>query len=176
MGFFLVIIIAISLSMDAFSLSLAYGTLGVSKKQIYILSLIVGIFHFFMSLIGLFIGSSILNIIKIDTNYIVFIVLLIIGMEMIYESFKEKEDMKIMEKLELFFFAFAVSIDSFSVGLTLTSINDNYILSSFIFAVTSFIFTFLGLILGNKIKNLVGRISTIIGGIVLMVIGIMYIF
>ena len=41
------IIVGISLSMDAFSLSLAYGTVGLSKKQEIILSIVVGIYHFY---------------------------------------------------------------------------------------------------------------------------------
>ena len=44
MSFITLILIAISLSMDAFSLSLAYGTLGIPKKQIFLLSFIVGCF------------------------------------------------------------------------------------------------------------------------------------
>lgn len=175
MEFLLVIIIAVSLSMDAFSLSLAYGTLGLPKKQIYSLALIVGIFHFFMPQIGMFIGSSILNILKINPDFIVCAVLTIIGLEMIYETFKEKEEIKPMKTLELFFFAFAVSIDSFSVGLTLTSINENYILSSLTFATVSFIFTLIGLLLGNKIKKLIGKISTVLGGIILITVGILYV-
>ena len=174
MEILLVFLVAISLSMDAFSLSLAYGTLQIPKKQIYLLSIIVGIFHFFMPLIGLFIGSSILSIIKIDPDIIVFIVLFAIGFQMLIESFNHKEDLKIMKTLELFLFAFAVSIDSFSVGLTLTNISPNYILSAIIFAFFSAFFTFTGLLLGKKIAKLVGKISTIIGGIVLMLIGLMY--
>ena len=53
--------IAVSLSMDAFSLSLAYGTLNLEKKDINNLSLIVGIYHFFMPLLGLFIGNIVLK-------------------------------------------------------------------------------------------------------------------
>lgn len=175
MEFLLVIIIAVSLSMDAFSLSLAYGTLGIQKKQMILLAVIVGIFHFFMPLIGMFIGNGILNILKINPDFIVFAVLTIIGLEMIYESFKEKETMKVMQTIELFFFALAVSIDSFSVGLTLTSISSNYIIAAFIFAITSAIFTEMGLLLGNKIQNLIGKMSTILGGIILIIVGIIYI-
>ena len=91
MGFLLILTIAISLSMDAFSLSIAYGTLGIKKTQMYILSTIVGIFHFFMPLIGLIIGNTIFNFINIDSSLIVCMVLSIIGIEMIYESFKKKE-------------------------------------------------------------------------------------
>ncbi len=175
MELLLVFLVAVSLSMDAFSLSLAYGTLGIPKKQIYLLAIIVGIFHFFMPLIGLFVGTSILNFIKINPDIIVFIVLFAIGLEMLIESFSDKEELKVMKTIELFLFAFAVSIDSFSVGLTLTNINPNYILSVSIFACMSALFTFLGLVLGKKIAKLVGKISTIIGGVVLMIIGLFFV-
>ena len=52
MHIFIVITIAISLSMDAFSLSLLYGTLNLEKKFIWKLSLIVSIYHFFMPILG----------------------------------------------------------------------------------------------------------------------------
>ena len=53
------ILVGISLSMDAFSLSLAYGTINLNKRQKLTLSLIVGAYHFIMPLIGLFFGSVI---------------------------------------------------------------------------------------------------------------------
>ena len=53
------IIVGVSLSMDAFSLALAYGTVGLSNKNKIILSIIVGCFHFFMPLMGLIFGNII---------------------------------------------------------------------------------------------------------------------
>ncbi len=176
MELLLVLMVAVSLSMDAFSLSLAYGTLGIPRRQILLLSFIVGCFHFFMPIIGMFIGSSILNIIGINPDIIVFMVLFVIGVQMIFESFSQKDELKVMKTIELFLFAFAVSIDSFSVGLTLTNISNNYIFSAFIFALCSMFFTFIGLLLGNKIEKLVGKISTIIGGVVLVLIGVFFAF
>ena len=179
MEFLLVILIAVSLSMDAFSLSLAYGTLGISKKQMFTLAVTVGIFHFFMPLIGLFIGSKIFDFFQINSgtaDILVCIILSIIGLEMIYETLKKDENLKIMKPIEVLFFAFAVSIDSFSIGLTLTNINNNYLFSALMFSLMSFIFTFLGLCLGNKIKMLVGKTATILGGTILIIIGISYIF
>ncbi|WP_348234522.1 manganese efflux pump, partial [Salmonella enterica] len=79
-------------------------------------------------------------------------------------------------RFEIILFAFAVSIDSFSVGITLTDINENYLLSALSFSIASALFTFLGLKLGNKIAKLVGKLSTIIGGLILIIIGLMYIF
>ncbi len=175
MTLLIVSIIAISLSMDAFSLSLAYGTLNIKKTDIIRLSIIIGIFHFFMPLIGVFLGNKILEFLPIQPDTIVFIVLNFIGIEMIIESFKNKEIRKI-KKLESLFFGFAVSIDSFSVGLGLESITNNYLISSLLFSLSSFTFTYLGLTLGNKINKLIGILSTLLGGLVLIIIGIFYLF
>ncbi len=174
MELLLVLLVAVSLSMDAFSLSLAYGTLGISKKQILLLSFIVGCFHFFMPIIGMFVGNGIFNFIKINPDIIVFMVLLVIGVQMILESFGEKDGLKVMKTVELFLFAFAVSLDSFSVGFTLTNFGLNYMISVLMFALCSMSFTFIGLLLGNKIGKLVGKFSTIIGGTVLVIIGVLH--
>lgn len=175
MNIITLIIIAVSLSMDAFSLSLAYGTLNLEKTYIKKLSTIVGIYHFFMPLLGLTIGNIILKIVPINTNIIVCIVLTFIGIEMIIDTFKKEEEIKIMDINELLLFGLAVSLDSFSVGIGLKAITNNYIICVSIFSLSSFIFTYIGLVLGKKINNLIGKISTLIGGLTLIIIGIIYI-
>ena len=59
MEIFVIMIIAVSLSMDAFSLSLAYGTVNLDKKSRLKLSIIVGLYHFFMPLLGNLIGAKV---------------------------------------------------------------------------------------------------------------------
>lgn len=174
MSILITLIIAVSLSMDAFSLSLAYGTLNLTKKNIIKLSTIVGMYHFFMPLLGLLVGQAVFKILPIESDLIVFIVLVIIGIQMLLE--KDKSEVKIMSFIELLLFGLAVSIDSFSVGIGLKSINSNYFLAALIFAITSFLFTYIGLYLGKKINNLIGKISTILGGITLIIIGICFLF
>lgn len=172
----LLLVIAVSLSMDAFSLSLAYGTLNLPKKEINVLSSIVGIYHFFMPLIGLFIGNAIMNFIKIDPDIIVFIVLVIIGIEMVIESFKKEEKVKKMQLLEMILFGFAVSIDSFSVGIGLRAMHISPLICSLCFSLFSFLFTYIGLIFGKKISSIIGKVATLLGGITLMIIGLIYLF
>lgn len=176
MNLFVIIIIAVSLSMDAFSLSLAYGTINLNKKDIIKLSTIVGIYHFFMPLIGNLIGTKIFYILPIKPSLIVFIILSFIGVQMLIESFKETKTDKLMSIYQLLLFGFAVSVDSFSVGIGLNAISNKYYLCASIFSLSSLIFTYLGLILGNKLNHLLGKISTIIGGIVLIIIGFIYLF
>ena len=171
----LILIIAVSLSMDAFSLSLAYGTLNPEKQYIKKLSIIVSIYHFIMPLLGLTIGNILLKIIPLDPNIIVFIVLTFIGIEMIIDSFKKEDNVHLMTLKEMILFGLAVSLDSFSVGVGLETLTNNYIISVSMFSLSSFIFTYIGLTIGKKINNLIGPISTIIGGLILIIIGITYI-
>lgn len=174
MSIAMVIIIAVSLSMDAFSLSLAYGTLNMEKSQMKLLSIIVGIYHFMMPLIGMWIGNKILSFIPISPNTVVFIVLFVIGIEMIVESFKQTRSISIMKFNELLIFGLAVSLDSFSVGLGLRAIYSSPLVCAIIFSLSSFLFTYVGLYLGKKINDIVGKISTRIGGIALIIIGFFY--
>lgn len=174
MNLLVIIIIAVSLSMDAFSLSLAYGTLNLEKKNINQLSIIVGIYHFIMPLFGMFCGSKIISLIPINSNLLVFLVLTVIGVEMIFETFKKEEQVKIMRLSELILFGLAVSVDSFSVGIGLKSITSNIFLAAIIFSITSFLFTYIGLIFGKKINSMIGKLSTLIGGVILVVMGILY--
>ena len=174
MRFLIILTIAVSLSMDAFSLSLAYGTLGLSKYETLKLSFIVGIYHFFMPLLGLNFGKFFLHLIPLNPDIIVFVVLFFVGAEMIMESLKKGHVTRKNSFIELIAFGLAVSIDSFSVGIGLNSISRHYIICALMFAVTSTLFTFIGLKLGKKINQIIGKISTIIGGITLIFLGLIY--
>ena len=175
MNLFIILVIAISLSMDAFSLSLAYGTLDIEKKNMYTLSIIVGVYHFFMPLIGYFIGSNFIKFLPVASNFVVFIILTLIGLEMIIDTIRKAEELKVMRLYSMIIFGLTVSIDSFSVGLGLDTISKNILLSSLIFSITSFVFTITGLFIGKKINQIFGRISTLIGGCVLILIAIFYV-
>lgn len=175
MNIILIFIIAVSLSMDAFSLSLAYGTLNLSSKKIFSLSLIVGIYHFFMPIIGRMIGKMIFYYIPIKPDIIVLVILSFIGINMIIDTFKKDDCEKSIDKKSMLLFGFAVSLDAFSVGISLSNITNNYLLSSVIFSTCSFLFTYVGLLLGSKINKLIGSLATIIGGMFLILIGILYV-
>lgn len=162
--------------MDAFSLSLLYGTEGINKKDKILLSLIVGIYHFIMPLVGLTIGSFITSKLIINTNILVGIILSLISIEMMISSFKNKEEKFLISIPGFLLFGLSVSIDSLTTGIGLPAITSKHILSSIIFSITSLMFTFLGLNLGNLLNQKYGKISTLIGGLILLIIGIIYIF
>lgn len=174
--FLTTLLIGISLSMDAFSLALIYGLQPISKKDKITLSLIVGLYHFFMPLIGYKISNILSNYIIIDLNILVAIIFIIIGIEMIVSNNKPKENKILTNILGFLIFGISVSVDSLTTGLGLDAINKNHFQLSTIFATISSIFTYLGLILGNKLNNKYGSYSTIIGGFILIIIAIYYLF
>jgi len=174
--FFTTLLVGISLSMDAFSLSLIYGTQNISNRNKILLSLIVGMYHFFMPLFGLFFGNIITNYLIINISILVAIIFIIIGLEMIVSNLKDKEEKLLISIAGFFIFGFSVSIDSFTTGIGLNVINSNYLEVSIIFCLVSGLFTFMGLILGNRLERYFGKISTVIGGIILIILGIYYFF
>lgn len=174
--FFTTLIIGISLSMDAFSLALIYGTQSISKKNKIILSIIVGIYHFVMPLLGVFLGNVILKYLVINLSIVVSIIFLFIGIEMIISSIKDDSHDFVVSIFGFLIFGLSVSIDSFTTGIGLNVINNNYLEVSSIFCIVSGSFTYLGLILGNKLGSIFGKLSTIIGSVILIILGIIYFF
>ena len=169
--FLTILLIGISLSMDAFSLSLVYGIIGMNHKQKIILSLIVSIYHFIMPLIGLSFGSFIDNISFINLDIIASIILIYIGIDLIISNLKKEEKLNI-SLIGFFMFGLSVSIDSLTVGIGLKAITNHYLLSSIVFSLSSLTFTYIGLVLGNVIGKKIGTYSKIAGGIILIVIAI----
>lgn len=173
--FFTCLLIAVSLSMDAFSLSLIYGTYGLSKKNQFLLAGIVGMFHFVMPLLGLGFGNFIMNYLIFNVNLVVGILFLVIGIEMLISSKKEEEVKLLISLIGFLFFGLSVSIDSLTTGIGLSAISRNYVGVASLFMIVSAIFTYLGLNLGNKLSNRFGKYATIFGGIMMISLALSYI-
>lgn len=166
--------IALGLSMDAFSLAIAYGTNKISLKKELLLSIFVGLFHYIMPLIGTIIGEK-LNFIINGSNIIVGLIFLILAAEM-YTSIDEEKKGMITNFLSILFFSLTVSIDSFSVGIAL-GITKNYTSVVFIiFSIVSATFTLLGLLLGKYLSQKLEKKATYFGIIILVLLALKYIF
>lgn len=111
------LIIGISLSMDAFSLALCYGILDIDVFKKKVLALTVGFFHFFMPLLGMKLGNIVEHYVFIDMNYAVFIIFMFLGLEMILSAIKKDTNIIFLNGVGIMLFAFTVSIDSFSAGI-----------------------------------------------------------
>lgn len=169
------LLIAISLSVDAFCVSLSYGLLYINNKKIVICSAVVGMFHFIMPLLGYFGSLPFLNILQINSKYIISSIFMLIIFEII-KSFKESKKELKLNYLNIILLAFLVSIDSFTVGIGLSFITNNVIIACVIFSIVSASFTFTGMKLGKILNNKFGSISKILGITLLFLLTLSFLF
>ena len=141
-----IILIAVSLSMDTFSLALSVGTSLTKRKDILFLSSLVGVFHFFMPLLGNAFGNEIKQIFNINPNLLLFYLFMFIAIEMVIDLFSKSEKAFSLSLWQAILFAFSVSLDSFTIGIGLKSIINDIIFASFIFMIISAFFTYFYLI------------------------------
>lgn len=169
-------IIGISLSMDTFSICLSIGTFPINKRKVFFLCLLIGAMHFFMPLLGSFLGSKVITFLNIKVDFLLGIILLFIGVEMILDLLK-KEDKKFdLNIFNMFLLGISVSLDSFSTGLGLSAITNDVIASGIIFSICAASFSFLGLLIGKYSSEKLGIYGNILGIILLIFIGITHIF
>lgn len=167
-----IIFIGIALSMDAFSLSLALGTVISDNKKTIIFVVLVGFFHFLMPLIGTMVGGRIVGILNISTQILMALILILIAFEMLKNAFDSEQNSFNLKIFGLILLALTVSFDSFSVGLGMNFITSKTFLSGIIFAIFSSLFTFLGICIGKYSKKHLGVTSNVLGAIILIVISI----
>lgn len=172
MDFILLFFISIGLAMDAFTVSL---TQGLSLKKLHIKSilkvaLIFGAFHGIMPLLGWRIGKLFYDDIAIFDHWIAFGLLTFIGGKMILEARKIK---KCKNSLNIIILGIATSIDALAVGFSFSLLPGlNIYFAITIIGLITFIISFLGVYLGNKIGQLLGVKAEYTGGIILIGMGI----
>lgn len=158
--------------MDAFALSISYGIKKISIKNIILTAFTVGIFHFFMPLIGNYIGISLFEYSIFKPKYILFLVFLILSVDMFIHFFEKEVNLRKLNLFGTIFFAFTVSFDSLSVGLGIKYLYDNILICVSIFCIISAFFTCLGFYLGKKLSNSIGKYSFLFGSITLFLYSI----
>ena len=170
------LLIAIALAMDAFSVSLTKGfTLkDINKSQILWFAIFFGGFQSLMPILGWLGGIQLEWLITTIAPWIAFILLLLIGLNMIRESLSDDND-NISDKFsfqELTLLAIATSIDAFAVGITYAVLKTDIVIPVIIIGLVAFIFTIIGIYLGQKIGNFFGDKFEILGGVILILLGI----
>lgn len=175
-----ILLIAVGVSMDAFAVALSAGSNKNmhSFRSSFRLSFHFGFFQFMMPVIGWFIGSRIERYIVSFDHWIAFGLLSFIGVRMILEYSKEsKESAENPSKgWSLVTLSVATSIDALAVGLSLAFLQINILYPSIIFGVITGAFSFTGVKLGIYFGKKFGRITELIGGLILIVVGLKILF
>jgi putative Mn2+ efflux pump MntP len=168
---------AFALGMDAFSVGLGMGLFRLRLKQMFYIGFTIGIFHIFMPLLGILVGRFLSEQFGSIASYIGGALLLLLGLQMIVASFKESRDPLISPAgVGLIFFALSVSLDSFSVGLSLGIYGARTLLTIFLFGFFSMVLTWVGLWLGRHFQHWIGAYSEVLGGSILLVFGLKLLF
>ncbi|KAA0548608.1 manganese efflux pump [Bacillus sp. BGMRC 2118] len=166
-------IMAFALGMDAFSIGLGMGLIRLRLRQILYIGVTIGIFHMWMPLAGIIIGRFLSDQFGTIATIIGGVLLLLLGVQMFISSFKKDEEpMLTPVGFGLFVFALSVSLDSFSVGLSLGIYKVHPIIAISIFGLVSMLLTWAGLLLGRRVQEWLGKYSEALGGCILFAFGI----
>jgi putative Mn2+ efflux pump MntP len=170
--------IAVGLAMDAFAVSVASGciTCQIDVRNIFRISLSFGLFQALMPVIGWYGAIHIKDYIAAYDHWIAFVLLSLIGLKMIYESFsiKETEDSTRGEPFSfkwLILLGIATSIDALVVGVTYGLLGVSILLPAVIIGLVTLLFSTAGFILGCKLGHIFENRIEIFGGMVLIGIG-----
>lgn len=168
-------ILAVGLSMDAFAVSVCKGlSLGkIKAKHMCITGLWFGGFQALMPLIGYFLGSFFADKITKYDHWIAFVLLLIIGGNMIKEAFGEEEKVDASLKvMDMFILAVATSIDALAVGVTFAFMQVSIIPAVSFIGVVTFVCSAAGIKIGSIFGTRYQAKAELFGGFVLIAIGV----
>ena len=171
-----VLLIAISMAMDAFAICLVAGALGQaeSPRPVFRLSFHFGLFQFLMPILGWLAGYTIEPYIESFDHWIAFGLLSFVGVRMIYAAIRGEETQHTdpSRGWTLVLLSIAVSIDALAVGLSLGLLAIPVLYPALIIGVVTSLLSLLGLRLGHNFGGRIGKPGEVVGGLVLIGIGV----
>ena len=171
-----VLLLAVALSMDAFAVSIGLGA--KHQRRPFSLALMAGtyfgLFQALMPMIGYLGGKGVLGWIEAFAPWVAFLLLVLIGGKMIYESFAEgvEEDIANITHRVMLILAIATSIDAMAAGFALTLLDVGPIVACLIIGVTTYLFSIAGVYIGTKSGTWLESKAELFGGVVLILIGL----
>ncbi len=176
MSIFEIFLVGIGLAMDAFAVSVCKGMAvqQVTLRQMCSAGLWFGGFQALMPLIGYFAGSVFTSYIQRVDHWIAFILLSLIGINMIREAFSkdEPEEDDSFALKTMFLMAVATSIDALAVGVTFSFFSVNIWMAAAVIGVTTFVLSACGVRLGAVFGLFLKSRAEILGGGILIIIGL----
>ncbi len=176
MSFLDIFLIGVALSMDAFAVSVCKG-LSVKKagvKHVLTVGVYFGGFQALMPMLGFLLGYKFERFITNIDHWIAFVLLAIIGGNMIREALgkdeddKENDDFSFRAMLPL---AVATSIDALAVGISFAFLGVDIVTAALLIGATTFVLSGTGIFVGNIFGSKYKSKAELAGGIVLILIG-----
>lgn len=169
-----VLLLATALSMDAFAVSIGLGSKHkIEPTRLALMSgIYFGLFQALMPLIGYLGGKGLLGWVEEYAYWVAFLLLVVIGGKMIFDSFSEgieKEISTINHKVMLML-AIATSIDAMASGFVLSLLDVNVFVACLIIGLTTFAFSWAGVFVGSRSGTWLESKAELAGGVVLILI------
>ena len=171
-----VFLIGVGLSMDAFAAAICKG-LSIRKnflEKSFVIALFFGVFQALMPYIGYLLGSIFAEKLQAVDHWIAFVLLSIIGVNMIRES-RDKTCTIEEDRLDLknlFMLAIATSIDALAVGVSFAFLKIKISLAVFVIGLTTFVISFLGVRIGRAFGSALKDKAQVAGGLILIFLGL----
>ncbi len=177
MGFVEIVLIGIGLSMDAFAVSICKGlsTQRVKLKHTLICGGYFGFFQGLMPLIGYILGVQFKDKIESVDHWIAFILLSLIGLNMLKEAFSKEEEEECDADFSfkaMFPLAIATSIDALAIGVTFAFLSVNIWYAILVIGITTFLISMGGVKIGHIFGLKYKSKAEIAGGVILILIGL----
>ncbi len=170
-------VMALALSMDAFSVSLSFGMQNLRLKRIAMIGFIIGALHVVLPLIGMFIGHFVSEQITFITELTSGFIFIALGTHMFFSAMQEKSyNAPPPQGWTIFVVAFFVSIDSFPAGFSIGVMDVGPFMIMITFGCCSMVMAWIGMLLGKKVRATTGRYSEMLGGVIMYFIGLAFIF
>lgn len=172
-----IILIAVGLAMDCFTVALGIGTNGMKKTTRMVLRLAFhfGLFQGGMTFLGWLAGKQIADLISTFDHWVAFLLLMYVGGKMILESRKEETECQPGDPTRggsLVMLSIATSIDALAVGLSLAFIDGSILQNSLIIGGMSFLLAIAGYLIGDRLGCRFGKRMELVGGLILVGIGV----
>jgi putative Mn2+ efflux pump MntP len=173
-----ILIMAVALGLDAFSLGIGIGMKGIRLRDVLRISTVTALFHIIMPLIGMYTGKYVSSLLGDITTYAAGGLLVLLGAHMILNAFREGHTKLVDHRslLGVILFSLSVSVDSFSVGVSLGMFSSDLVLTVLAFGVCGGLMSVLGLLLGRRVSQNMGDYGEAVGGAILLAFGLLFIF
>jgi putative Mn2+ efflux pump MntP len=172
-----VLLISLSMAMDAFAVCLGAGASGQTEgpRARFRLAFHFGFFQFIMPVLGWLAGTTIAHYISAFDHWIAFGLLAFVGGRMIWAGFHPADEEKKSDPsrgLTMVLLSIAVSIDALAIGLSLGVVGIFVWYPAIVIGVVTGILSLVGLQIGNGLGKKFGKVMEIVGGLVLIGIGV----
>lgn len=177
MGIWELLILAIGLSMDAFAVAVCKGlsVKEIKVKHMACAGLYFGGFQALMPLVGYLLGVNFKHLIERFDHWIAFVLLAIIGGNMIREALSKEEEEEMNASFgpkAMFPLAVATSIDALAVGVTFAFLEVQIVPAVSFIGIITFLLSFVGVKIGNIFGAKYKSKAELAGGIILILIGL----